>query len=162
MGFLFGYLDDALKDADEAEAHSALKYAVSLYTPAELRTAEPAPGLARRARAVYRLTARRGAEEPSFFALAVEQRFGDAAGRDAALDQWEILERWVVDNGPYASEPLLRHEELERALEEVAAISPPRSSPSASPTSTSPATRPPGPRASRGARWERLPDSGWT
>jgi tetratricopeptide (TPR) repeat protein len=123
-GFLLGYLDDALETDNEVEAVAALRYAVGLYTPAELRTSGPFPELARRARALYRLTARRGAERPSLLMLAVEQQFGDERARKRALGDWEALEGWIVRNGPYSTEPLLRHEELERTLEEVSAVLP--------------------------------------
>jgi tetratricopeptide (TPR) repeat protein len=122
--FLLGYIDDALSGDNEVEAVAALRYAAGLYTPAELRTAEPFPELAQRARALYRLTARRGAERPSLLMLAVEQQFGDEQMRKRALANWEDLEGWVVRNGPYSTEPLLRHEELERTLEEVSAVLP--------------------------------------
>src|SRR5690606_2578254 len=44
--------------------------------------------------------------------------------RDHALEEWAMLETWAIENGPYAADPLLRHEELEDALEEVAAVFP--------------------------------------
>lgn len=122
--YLLDYLDRALEDKDEDEGLSALQYAVALYTPAELRTADAAPALARRAHAVYRIAARRGAEEPSFLALAIEQRFGDEPARKDAVEDWKLVEQWLVRNGPYATEPTLREEELERSLEHVAAVFP--------------------------------------
>lgn len=125
LGFLVGYLESRLRQGDEDEANQALRYAVALYTPAELRSNDvTAPQLGAAAHGVYRAFARRGAESPSLLALAVEQRFGDATSRKRAIESWTILENWVVENGPYASEPLLRHEELERALEDVAALFP--------------------------------------
>ncbi|MBC8068529.1 MAG: hypothetical protein IAG13_09360, partial [Deltaproteobacteria bacterium] len=60
----------------------------------------------------------------SLLALAVAQRFGDDTARARAVEQWDVLEQWVVRNGPFAAEPLLRHDELERALEDVAAAFP--------------------------------------
>ena len=123
-GFLIGYIDKALDDSDEVEALAALRYAVGLYTPTELRQAPPFPELAQRARALYRQTARRGAERPSFLMLAIEQQFGGEPARERAVSNWKDLEEWVVRNGPYATEPLLRHEELERSLEEVSAVLP--------------------------------------
>jgi tetratricopeptide (TPR) repeat protein len=122
--YLLDYLDGALDDASEGEGMSALQYAVALYTPLELRTSDASPALARRAHQVYKLSARRGAEGPSLLALAVEQRFGDESARKQAIDNWRLVEQWLVRNGPYATEPLLRHEELERALEHVAAVFP--------------------------------------
>jgi tetratricopeptide (TPR) repeat protein len=124
MQYLLGYLDRALKDEDEDEGLSALQYAVALYTPAELRTADASPGLAQRAHALYRIAARRGAENPSFLSLAVEQRFGDEKARKDAVTNWKLVEQWLVRNGPYATEPTLRDEELERSLEHVAAVFP--------------------------------------
>jgi tetratricopeptide (TPR) repeat protein len=125
VDYLVGYLDDRLRQGDEDEAIHALRYAAALYTPGELRSdTVTAPALGRAAHGVYRAFARRGAEAPSMLALAVEQRFAGDAARKEALDSWAVLEKWVVENGPYASEPLLRHEELERALEEVAAVFP--------------------------------------
>jgi tetratricopeptide (TPR) repeat protein len=122
--YLLTYLDRSLEGDDEDEGLSALQYAVALYTPAELRTADASPALAERAHAVYRIAARRGAEDPSFLALAVEQRFGDQADRKQAVHNWKLVEQWLVRNGPYATEPSLRDEELERSLEHVAAVFP--------------------------------------
>lgn len=123
-GYLSGYLDRALERSDDGEAISALQYAAGLYSPAELRTAPPSERLAEQAHAVYRQVARRGAEDPSFLALAIEQRFGNEAQRKKAVENWELVEQWLVRNGPYASEPVLRHEDLERSLEQVAAVFP--------------------------------------
>ena len=125
LHFLVGYLRDRLKKGDEEEAVQALRYGIALYTPGELRDGKlGAPELAEAAAGVYRMAARRGAEKPSLLALAVTQRFGDDAERKRALDQWDVLEQWVTRNGPFAAEPLLRHDELERALEDVAAAFP--------------------------------------
>lgn len=124
LGFLETYLSRAVKDGDEDEAYTSLRYALSLYSPAELRRAAPRPGLAKAAHALYRQVASHGAERPALLALAVEQRFGEKETRDKALEDWEALETWLIRNGPYADEPLLKHEELERALEDVAAIFP--------------------------------------
>lgn len=122
--YLVGYLEGALKAGKDGEAEAALRYTLSLYSAADLRTADAAPGLAAVARELYRRTARRGDEQPSLLALAVEQRFGDAATRKHAVRDWEALEAWLVDNGPFATEPLLAHEDLERSLEAVAAVFP--------------------------------------
>jgi tetratricopeptide (TPR) repeat protein len=122
--YLVGYLERTLADGREGEAAAALRYALSLYTAADLRTAEPAPTLAAAARALYRRTARRGDELPSLLALAVVQRFGNEAARARAVADWQALEQWLIDNGPFASEPLLAHEDLERSLESVAASFP--------------------------------------
>ncbi|MBX7081349.1 MAG: hypothetical protein K1X88_19265 [Nannocystaceae bacterium] len=125
QAFLSGYVERQLGSGDEDEAFSALRYAGSLYTPAELRDDHVlAPPLAQMARTLYRVSARRGAEAPSLLALAAMQRFGDEATRARAVEQWAVLEEWVVANGPFAAEPLLRHEELERALDQVAAVLP--------------------------------------
>lgn len=123
--FLGGYVKHQVRQGDVSEAVQAMRYGVGLFTPQELRSeAVTAPSLAGYARQVYRATARRGAEAPSMLALAVEQRFGTKEARARAVGDWETLEEWVVGNGPFAQEPLLRHEELERALEEVAAVFP--------------------------------------
>lgn len=122
--YLVGYLEGAIARGDEGEAEAALRYALALYTAADLRSAEPVPKLAAAAHDLYRRTARRGDEGPSMLALAVEQRFGDQAARERAVTDWESLEQWLIDNGPFASEPLLAHEDLERALETVAASFP--------------------------------------
>lgn len=119
--YLVGYLEQALAGGNEGEAEAALRYTLTLYTAGDLRTAEPAPGLAAVAHELYRRTARRGDELPSLLALAVEQRFGDEAARERAVEDWQALEQWLVENGPFAGEPLLAHEDLERALETVAA-----------------------------------------
>lgn len=122
--YLVGYFERALAEGNEGEAEAALRYTLSLYTAADLRTVEPVPTLAAAAHTLYRRTARRGDELPSLLALAVEQRFGDEAARERAVADWQALERWLVDNGPFASEPLLAHEDLERSLESVAASFP--------------------------------------
>lgn len=125
QGFLGAYVTRQIGGGEFEEAVQALRYGVGLYTPAELRDAKiVAPQLAEIAGEVYHVTARRGAETPSLLALAVRQRFGDERTRDRAVEQWQTLEDWVVRNGPFAQEPLLRHEELERALEDVAAAFP--------------------------------------
>ncbi|MCH9688497.1 MAG: hypothetical protein K0V04_44110, partial [Deltaproteobacteria bacterium] len=122
--FLVEYLQGALDEDNEDEAEAALRYSLSLYTPAELRTTGPHNGLATSAHRVYQRTARRGAEAPSLLALAVEQRFGDDTVRTRAVRDWRALEHWLVSNGPFATEPLLAHEDLERGLEKVAAVFP--------------------------------------
>jgi tetratricopeptide (TPR) repeat protein len=119
--YLVGYLEQSLAGGNEGEAEAALRYTLTLYTAGDLRTAEPSPGLAGVAHELYRHTAKRGDELPSLLALAVEQRFGAEAARERAVDDWQALERWLVENGPFAGEPLLAHEDLERALETVAA-----------------------------------------
>lgn len=119
--YLVGYLERALAEGSEGEAEAALRYTLSLYTAGDLRTAEPAPGLTAVAHELYRRTARRGDELPSLLALAVEQRFGDEAARERAVKDWQALEAWLVENGQLAGEPLLAQEELEGALETVAA-----------------------------------------
>lgn len=122
--YLVGYLDHALENGNEGEAEAALRYTLTLYTAADLRSAEPAPGLAKVAHELYRRTAKRGDEIPSLLALAVEQRFGDQAARARAVEDWKALEDWLVENGPFAGEPLLAHEDLERALETISAAFP--------------------------------------
>jgi tetratricopeptide (TPR) repeat protein len=54
----------------------------------------------------------------------VEQRFAAPEDRGRAVQKWKALEDWLVRGGPFSDEPLLRHEELERALEDVAAAFP--------------------------------------
>lgn len=121
LPFLFEYLDGALDSDDPLEGLSALHYTVSLFTPAELRASGPLPGLARRADALYAKVARHGDEQPSLYCLAVAQHFGDEALRKEAAEHWALVERWLLDNGPYASDPMLREESLQRALEDVSA-----------------------------------------
>lgn len=124
LAFLVAYIDRNLAEGDMGEAQSALKYAVSLYTPTDLRSMDSNPTLATRARELYRHSAGRGHEPPSLLALAIEQRFGTDAMRTHAVEEWAMLEQWMIENGPYADEPLLRHEELENTLEDVAAVFP--------------------------------------
>jgi tetratricopeptide (TPR) repeat protein len=122
--YLIGYLDQALAAGNDAEAEAALRYALALHTAADLRTSPPVPPLAAAAHRLYRRSARHGDELPSLLALAVEQRFGDQAMRERAVKDWQALEQWLVGNGPFASEPLLAHEDLERGLETVASTFP--------------------------------------
>lgn len=124
LRFLVSHLQQALDKDDETEALVSLRFAVALYSPQELRTTEPQPALAEAAERLYARTARRGAEFPSMLALAVQQRFAPPKARPKLLAEWEALEKWLTDNGPLASEPLLAHEELERALESLAAYFP--------------------------------------
>jgi tetratricopeptide (TPR) repeat protein len=124
LAFLVGYLERALKSGDDGEAAAALRYALATYQPAELRDAPPRPELAAAAHKVYRAAAKRGSELPALLALAVEQRFAAPEDRGRAVQKWKALEDWLVRGGPFSDEPLLRHEELERALEDVAAAFP--------------------------------------
>ncbi|MCA9711385.1 MAG: tetratricopeptide repeat protein, partial [Myxococcales bacterium] len=110
-----------LADGHPDEAEAALQHALALYTPHELTTSPPNPPLAAAAHRLYRHAARHGDEGPSMLALAVEQRFGDQATRERALQDWQALEGWLVDNAAFATETLLAHEELEQALEAVVA-----------------------------------------
>lgn len=159
--FLLTHLDGALARDDEDEAEASLRFALSLYAASELRSAPAAPALAEAAHRLYVRTARHGAEMPSLLALAAEQRFGDAATRTRAVSDWETLERWLIDNGPFATEPLLAHEELERALETVAAAVPTPSWCSASPISTWLATTPRSGPTAAGAAWATPRCGGW-
>lgn len=124
LAFLVDHLGRSLKAGDDGEAAAALRYALVTYEAAELRDAPARPELAKAAHRVYRAAARRGAEQPALLALAVEQRFADPDGRKRAVQKWKALEDWLVRGGPFSDEPLLRHEELERALEDVAAVFP--------------------------------------
>lgn len=124
LPFLLEYLDQAIDAKDADEAMSALQYTVSLFTPVELRASGPKPGLARRADAVYGLVAKRSDEQPALLCLAIAEHFGDPAMREESTENWDLIERWLVDNGPYAADPLLREENLERTLEQVSAVFP--------------------------------------
>ena len=123
-GFLVQYLEQALEADNGAEANTARDFTLALYTPSELRKAKPDPALAAVAEQLYKRAARHGNELPSLYALAVLQRFGDEPTRESALKRWQELEHWLVNNGPFSTEPLLAHEELERALETIAASFP--------------------------------------
>lgn len=123
--YLVAYIHDAIEQGDPEEALEALEFATGLYHPRELKTPRPAPDLVQAAREVYREAARRGYEQPSLLALATIHTFGDPAARARALEQWAEVEGWLVRNSMFSDEPLLRHEELERTLEEVAAVFPP-------------------------------------
>ncbi len=124
LPYLEQYMDTATTSGDGDEAMSALQYTLSLYTPGELRSAGSQPSLARRADAIYSLVAKRGDEEPSLLCMAVAQHFGDPALREQAIENWDLIEQWLVNNGPYSTDPLLREEQLERVLEQVSAVFP--------------------------------------
>lgn len=124
FAFLLEYLDERLAESDDDEAVTALRYSISLYTPAELRTRPEFVALAERARAVYRRVAKRGDEQPAMLALAIEQRFGDEPARSRALEDWKLLEGWMIENDPFAADPLRRFEQLGGALEQVASVFP--------------------------------------
>jgi len=124
LTFLRGYLTDALEEGDTPGAATSLRYAVFLFTPAELRAPAAQPGLADAAHALYRTTASRGDVDPSLLALAVEECFGTPKRRKQALRDWETLEAWLTENNDYADEPLWKYEPLQRSLEKVAATFP--------------------------------------
>ncbi|GEM_PF-1598014 len=122
--FLLEYIDRCIADKQYPEAVTALQYTGALYSASELRKRAAVPELASAARRVYAVSAKRGLEKPSMFALAVEQHFGSERARASALTDWTQLEQWIVRNSMFATEPLLQHEELEQTLEETAAIFP--------------------------------------
>lgn len=124
--FLAAYLRTELDRGREEEATNALHFLAGLFTPSELRSQGhgPIPAIAHAAHSLYVAAARRGNEPPAMFALALGQHFGDAASRKRALRDWRDLEDWIVRNGMFSSEPVLRHEELEEALEETASVFP--------------------------------------
>lgn len=123
--YLRGYIAEQLKAGDPAEALSGLEYALTLYTPGELRTIDTSdPKLATLAERVYKLAARKGHERPALFALAIQIQVGDEAVKTSALERWQEIEGWVLKNSVFATEPLLRHEELEESFEEIAAVFP--------------------------------------
>lgn len=122
LDFLVGYIDKTLVDGRPDEASEALQYAGRLWRPAELRGARQIePGLTAAAHRVYAAAAKRGHEGPALFAVAIEQQFGDDATRDRAIKTWAEIEGWVIRNSNFSDEPVLRHEELEEAIEAVAA-----------------------------------------
>lgn len=122
VDFLTGYIGETLADKRPEEATNALQFAAALWRPSELRRQRPAePGLTAAAHKLYVVAARHGQEGPALFATAIEQQFGDEATRKQALATWEEIEGWVVRNGSFSDEPVLRHEELEGAIEETAA-----------------------------------------
>lgn len=122
LDFLVRYIDKTLDDERPEEAVEALQFAAGLWRPSELRgTREIEPGLCAAAHRIYVAAARRGNESPALFAAAIEQQFGDDAVRKRAIASWTEIEGWVVRNSPFSDEPVLRHEELEESLEEIAA-----------------------------------------
>lgn len=122
--YLVAYIQDSIRRGDPEEALEALEYATSLYRPVELKNPKAAPELAAAAHAVYREAARRGYEQPSMLALAAIHTFGGPDQRERAVKHWAEIESWLVRNSMFSEEPILRHEELERALEEVASVFP--------------------------------------
>ncbi len=124
QSFLVAHMDRAMAEHDLGEATRALEFAVELYAPAELRAAGPAPALAGAARRLYARAARTGRTGPALLALAAAQHFGSDDTRAHAVEQWALVERWITGNATFSSDPVLRHEELESALEAVAAALP--------------------------------------
>lgn len=125
LDFLVRYIDRTLGERRPEEAGEALQYAAGLWRPAELRgPREIHPDLCAAAHRIYAVAARHGDEGPALFAAAMEQQFGDDATRARAIAAWTEIEGWVVRNGAFADEPVLRHEELEGSLEEIAAVFP--------------------------------------
>lgn len=122
VGFLTRYITSTLADKRPEEATNALQFAAALWRPGELRQQRPAePALAAAAHDLYVVAARHGQEGPALFATAIEQQFGDEATRTKAIAAWTEIEGWVVRNSNFSDEPVLRHEELEGAIEETAA-----------------------------------------
>lgn len=122
VGFLTKYIGDTLDDKRPEEATNALQFAAALWRPSELRRERPPePGLVAAAHRLYVVAARHGQEGPALFATAIEQQFGDEAARNKAIAAWTEIEGWVVRNSNFSDEPVLRHEELEGAIEETAA-----------------------------------------
>lgn len=122
LDYLVGYIDRTLKDDRPEEATNALQFAATLWRPAELRGERRIEaGLSAAAHRIYAVAARRGNEGPALFAVSVEQQFGDEAARARAVATWTEIEGWLVRNGNFSDEPVLRHEELEGAIEETAA-----------------------------------------
>ncbi len=122
VGFLTRYITSTLADKRPEEATNALQFAAALWRPGELRQQRPAePALAAAAHDLYVVAARHGQEGPALFATAIEQQFGDEATRARAIAAWTEIEGWVVRNSNFSDEPVLRHEELEGAIEETAA-----------------------------------------
>lgn len=122
IDFLGGYIDRTLGEDRPEEAVQALQFAAGLWRPAELRSARHVePGLVAAAHRIYAAAAKRGNEGPALFAAAIEQQFGDDPARERAIAAWTEIEGWVVRNSGFSDEPLLRHEELEAAIENIAA-----------------------------------------
>jgi len=126
LDYLIDYLDRSASTEHFEEATTALNFITDLYAPQELRSAphRPDPAVAAAAHRVYLAAARHGHESPAMLALAVEQQFGGKNTRKQALHQWQDLEDWILRNGVFSDEAILRHEELEETLEETAAIFP--------------------------------------
>ena len=126
LDYLIDYLEKSASAERFEEATTALNFITDLYAPQELRNAphRPDPAVAAAAHRIYRAAARRGNESPAMLALAVEQQFGSKSTREKALRQWQDLEDWILRNGVFSDEAILRHEELEETLEETASIFP--------------------------------------
>jgi tetratricopeptide (TPR) repeat protein len=122
LDFLVRYMDRTLREGRPEEATNALQFAAALWRPDELRRERSVePGLTAAAHRVYAAAARRGDESPALFAVAIQQQFGDDQARSRATATWIEIEGWLVRNGSFSEEPVLRHEELEAAIEETAA-----------------------------------------
>lgn len=122
LDFLVRYMDRTLREGRAEEATNALQFAAALWRPDELRGGRSVePGLTAAAHRVYAAAARRGDESPALFAVAIQQQFGDDQARSRATATWMEIEGWLVRNGSFSEEPVLRHEELEAAIEETAA-----------------------------------------
>ncbi len=126
LDYLIDYLEKSISAERFEEATTALNFITDLYAPQELRSAphRPDPAVAAAAHRIYAAAARRGNESPAMLALAVEQQFGSTSTREQALRQWQDLEDWILRNGVFSDEAILRHEELEETLEETASIFP--------------------------------------
>ena len=122
LDYLVRYIDKTLREDRPEEAANALQFAATLWRPVELRGPRRVePGLAAAAHRIYAAAAKRGSEGPALFAISIEQQFGDDATRARAVTTWTEIEGWLTRNGSFSDEPVLRHEELEGAIEDTAA-----------------------------------------
>ena len=126
VDYLISYLDRSIKAERYEEATTALNFIIDLYAPRELRSTPHRPNrkIAVAAHQIYLAAGRRGNESPAMLALAVEQHFGVDSIRKRAVGQWRDLEDWILRNGVFSDEAILRHEELEETLEETASVFP--------------------------------------
>jgi len=119
--FLVAHGEAAAEQGDLEEVRRSLEHLARLFRPRELARAGRDPTIAALARRYYAAAGQRGDAPAALFGLAFRQHFGAPAERKTAVAAWGRAEHWLVDVSPAAADPVLRHEDLERALDEVAA-----------------------------------------
>lgn len=102
------------------DRHLALREAVGLYRPRDLRKAAPNAELVLLARKTYGETGSSGKESPALLALLTAHQFGSETDRAWAQQQWTSMADWMDKGREFSRDPQ-NPSDLERLLEETTA-----------------------------------------